>query len=53
MSTFFCSWQIQSYMQLMAIVLIEFKHQGSTAEKSSVQKFNQGMCTDALNIIRA
>jgi hypothetical protein len=32
---------------------IEIKYQGSTVEKSSVQRLNQGVCTDVLNIIRA
>jgi hypothetical protein len=26
----------------------EIKYQGSTVEKSSAQKFNQGVCTDVL-----
>jgi len=28
--------------------MLEVKHQGSTADKSSAQKPNQGVCTDAL-----
>ncbi len=27
-------------------MLVEFKYQGSTVEKSTLQKFNQGVCTD-------
>ena len=27
-------------------MLLGFEHQGSTAEESTVQKFNQGVCTD-------
>ena len=30
------------------MVLIEFKHQGTTAEKSALQKFNQGVWTNVL-----
>jgi len=33
--------------------VIEVKHQGSTAEKSSVQKLNQGERANVLNIIRS
>jgi len=29
-------------------MLLEFKHQGSTAEKSAVQQFNQGAWTNVL-----
>jgi hypothetical protein len=34
--------------EITIIVLIEFKDQGSTAEKSSILKVNQGVCTDVL-----
>jgi hypothetical protein len=31
---------------LNAVMLLELKHQGLTAEKSTLQKSNQGVCTD-------
>jgi len=34
-------------------MLIELKHQGSTVEKSSAQKSNQGERANVLNIIRS
>jgi hypothetical protein len=34
-------------------MLVELKHQGSTVEKSSVQKLNQGKRANVLNIIRS
>jgi hypothetical protein len=30
----------------MQLCRLKFKHQGSTAEKSALQKFNQSVCTD-------
>ncbi len=33
------------------VILIEIKHQGSVAEKSAVQKPNQGVRKNVLNII--
>jgi len=33
------------------MMLIDFKHQGSIAEKSSAQKLNQGARKNVLNII--
>jgi hypothetical protein len=35
------------------VMLLEFNHQGSTDERSTLQKLNQGVRTDVLNIIRA
>ncbi len=36
------------FKALNIITLPESKHQGSIAEKSILQKFNQGVCTDVL-----
>jgi hypothetical protein len=38
---------------LNTVMLIKFKHQGLTVEKSSVQKLNQGERANVLNIIRS
>jgi hypothetical protein len=38
---------------LNIVMLLEFKHQGLTAEKSSAQKLNQGERANVLNIIRS
>jgi hypothetical protein len=35
------------------ILKTEVNYQGLAVEKSSVQRLNQGVCTDVLNIIRA
>jgi hypothetical protein len=42
---------LKTINRLYVVVLFALKHQGSTAEKSSAQKLNQGAWKNVLNII--